>query len=132
MSRFSRGPADPIGPALDSCRAAVKEAGLEFHLATDRAVEDLLYSNVAAALWACRYGIAIIEDRVEEGLNYNVMFEVGAMLVTGRPCLILKDRSIKKLPTDLIGHIYSEVDIAKPKSITPAVLSWAKDRLEIG
>ncbi len=131
ISRFPRKEVadDPIVTALDKCRAVCSELGLEYHLASDRAVEELLFSNVVAALWACRYGIAIIEDTVAEGPNYNVALEVGAMLVTGRPCLILKDHSVKRPPSDLIAHIYDEVEVRVPASIEAAIRGWAADRL---
>ena len=44
---------------------------LHLHLATDRLIDDDLLANVAGYMWACKYGIALFEDRVEEGLNYN-------------------------------------------------------------
>ena len=34
-----------------------------FRSDADRTVEDLLFGNVAAGMWACRYGIAIFENR---------------------------------------------------------------------
>lgn len=131
ISRFPRKEIrdDPMAVALDTCRAICSELGLEYHLASDRAVEELLFRNVVAAMWACRYGIAIIEDTVGEGANYNVALEVGAMLITGRPCLLLKDRSVKRPPSDLVAHIYDEVDINTPGSLEVAIRGWAADRL---
>jgi hypothetical protein len=43
-----------------------------------------LFSNVAAYMWACRYGIALLEDRVGRGVNGNVLIELGAMVMAGR------------------------------------------------
>lgn len=131
ISRFPRKdhPDDPIGEAHKACRRACKELGLEYHLASDKTVEEQLFNNVAAIMWACHYGIAIIEDTVAEGSNYNVALEVGAMLITGRPCLLLKDASVKKPPSDLVAHIYDSVDIKKPDTIEKAIRGWAKDRL---
>ena len=54
---------DPIAPALEAVKAACEAHGLEFHLASDRAIVDDLWSNVAAHMWACKYGIAFFEDR---------------------------------------------------------------------
>lgn len=132
ISRFPRGDSDPVEAALEACREGCRAVGLEFHLASDRSVEDMLFHNVAAAMWASRYGIALLEDRAERGLNYNVVFEAGAMLVTGRRCLLLKDRSIEDLPTDLVGHIYTPVDLDDTASVGNAVEAWAKDMLAIG
>lgn len=131
ISRFPRGEGDIITSTLAVCREACLAHGLDFHLAADRAVEDYIPKNVAASIWACKYGIAIIEDRVAEGLNYNVIFEVGAMLVTGRRGLLLKDKSIPELPTDLVGHIYTPVDIGNRASVTQAVEDWITKSLGI-
>src|SRR5438874_1801095 len=79
--------------------------GLRLHLASDAIVEDTLFANVAAYMWACRYGFALLEDRVEEGVNYNVVIEVGAMFMAGRQTALLKDTTVPTLPTDLVGHI---------------------------
>ena len=133
MSRFPRDDIDddPIDQVLPVCRATCQELGLELHLASDRAVEDLLFGNVAAAMWASRYGIAILEDTVGEGLNYNAVLEVGAMLVTGRRCLLLKDVSIPEKPTDLIGHIHQTVDVRNPQSVRDAIRQWITKDLAI-
>ncbi len=129
ISRFPRTASDSIVAALQACRRVCAEQALEFHLASDRTVEDYIPKNVAASIWACKYGIAILEDRVDEGLNYNVIFEVGAMLATGRRCLLLKDVTSPKPPTDLIGHIYAEVDIEHIASVEAAVAEWIRGSL---
>jgi len=132
MSRFPRAQADPIGTAIDVSRATCAEGGLEMHLASDRVVEDLLFGNVAAAMWASRFGIAIFEDRVGEGLNYNVALEVGSMLATGRRCLLLKDVTLDRLPTDLVGHVYQPIDLHDPATIATAVAHWITEDLALG
>lgn len=127
ISRYSRSDSDPMDQALSMSREACSQSGFEFHLASDRTVEDFLLSNVAACMWACRYGIAVLENRVGEGLNYNVVLEVGAMIATGRRCLLLKDSSCPDLPTDLVGHIYSSINLEAPETVSDAVNSWLKD-----
>ena len=133
MSRFPRDDVDddPIDQIIPVCRATCQELGLELHIASDRVVEDLLFGNVAAAMWASRYGIAILEDTVGEGLNYNAVLEVGAMLVTGRRCLLLKDVSVPEKPTDLIGHIHETVDVRNPESVRDAIRHWVTEDLAI-
>lgn len=56
MTRFpdaKAGTADPVGRALAVVREVCAEAGLEFHLASDRAIVDDLWANVTAHMWAC-------------------------------------------------------------------------------
>ncbi len=83
-------------------------------------------------MWACRYGIAFFEDRRSRGLNYNLTIEVGSMLITGRRCALLKDVSIKSMPTDLVGKIYKPVDIELPSSVAKVVHAWLRDDVDVG
>jgi hypothetical protein len=137
MTRFpdadesKKGP-DPVNPALTTAREVCLLHGLQFHLASDRAIVDDLWANVAAHMWASQYGIAFFENRRDRGLNYNLTIEVGSMLITGRRCALLKDCSIPKLPTDLVGQIYKSVDLSKPKTISDALHIWLRDDLNLG
>lgn len=135
MTRFpdqKAGTADPVGRALAVTKEVCADLGLEFHLASDRAITDDLWSNVTAHMWACRYGVAFFEDRVERGLNHNLLIEVGAMIMTGRRCALLKDGSIKQMPTDFVGMIYKSVDLEKDDTVAYTVRTWLRDDLRIG
>ena len=94
-------------------------------------MDDDLWTNVAAHMWASRYGIAFFEDRRKRGVNYNLTIEVGAMLMSGRRCALLKDRSIASLPTDLVGRIYKPVDLDDGETVMTALHSWFRDDLAI-
>lgn len=59
--------ADPAGRALGVIRDTCEGKGLQFHLASDRAISDDLWTNVAAHMGASRYGVALFEDRAEPG-----------------------------------------------------------------
>ncbi len=83
-------------------------------------------------MWACRYGVALFEDRVDRGLNDNLLIEVGAMLMTGRRCALLKDGSIERMPTDFVGMIYKSVDLSVGDTVAATVRAWLKDDLGIG
>ena len=123
---------DPVAGALDVAREVCRLHGLEFHLASDRAIHDDLWSNVAAHMWASRYGIAFFEDRRARGVNYNLTIEVGSMLMTGRRCCLLKDASIKRLPTDLVGRIYKSIDLDAVTTVQAALHAWIRDDLGLG
>jgi hypothetical protein len=135
MTRFpdaKAGMADPIGRAVAITKEVCAEFGLEFHLASDRAISDDLWTNVTAHMWACRYGVAFFEDRVARGLNHNLLIEVGAMIMAGRRCALLKDGSIAGLPTDFVGLIYKSVDLSAEDTVAAAVRAWLKDDILIG
>ncbi|MFF2050532.1 hypothetical protein ACFVU2_02925 [Leifsonia sp. NPDC058194] len=135
MTRFpdaKAGTKDPVGRALAVAKDVCAEFGLEFHLASDRAITDDLWSNVTAHMWGCRYGIGFFEDRLERGLNHNLLIEVGAMIMTGRRCALLRDGSIDKMPTDFIGMIYKSVNLEDESTVRDRVTDWLKDDLRVG
>lgn len=132
MTRFpsaEAGTKDPVGQALQTARDTCALHGLEFHLASDRAMHDDLWTNVTAHMWASRYGIGLFEDRVQRGLNHNLTIEIGGMLTTGRRCALLKDGSLEKMPTDLVGQIYKSVDLEQQGSVADALHVWIRDDL---
>lgn len=134
MTRFPRKgkPEDPIQGVIDTVRAALASHGLHLHLASDAIVEDTLFANVAAYMWACQYGFALFENRVGLGLNYNLVIELGAMVMAGRQCALLKDATAPDMPTDLVGHIYKPVDFGDLETVDAAAHQWAADDLGLG
>jgi DNA-binding MarR family transcriptional regulator len=136
MTRFpdqqDESSSDPLHDALEVARRACADHGLQFHLASDRMIVDELWNNVAAHMWGCRYGIAFFEDSRGHGINYNLTIEVGGMLLSGRRLALLKDRSIERLPIDLVGHIYKDVHLDDLDSIALALHVWLRDDLRLG
>ncbi len=134
MTRFAREnrPDDPIGGVIETVRQALDEHGLRLHLASNAIVEDTLFANVAAYMWACQYGFALFEDRLDEGINYNVVIEVGAMVMAGRQTALLKDETVPELPTDLVGHIYKPLNFEDLDAVARATHSWVVDDLGRG
>lgn len=130
MTRFPRSDRDddPIAEVIDQVRRTVERHGLYLHVASDRLIDDDLLANIAGYMWACKFGVALFEDRVSEGLNKNVVIEVGAMLMTGRRCALLRDTTAPPMPTDLVGHIYKSVDFADLMAVDREMDGWvAKD-----
>jgi hypothetical protein len=128
MTRFQRTERDddPIGRVVERIRDVLTGNGLHLHLASDRFIDDDLWANIAGYMWACRYGIALFEDRVDEGLNYNLVIETGAMLATGRRCALLRDRTAPPMPTDFVGRIYRPVDFDDLDGVADEVDKWAR------
>lgn len=115
---------DPIGSLIEACRRALRLHGLRLHLASDAIVDDGLLANVAAYMWACKYGLALFENRVGRGLNYNLVIEVGAMIMAGRRCVLLRDSTAPAMPTDFVGQIYKSVDFTDLRAISEAIHRW--------
>lgn len=135
MTRFPRpGRADdPNQGVIDTAREVLAGHGLTLHLASDAIVDEDLFSNIAAYMWACQYGLALFEDRVGEGLNYNLVIEVGAMVMAGRRCALLRDGpTVDRMPTDLVGHIYKELDFTDRDAVARGMHMWAAEDLGLG
>jgi len=122
---------DPVQTVIAAARAALSARGLHMHLASDRQADDELFGNVAAHMWACRYGIGLFETRFGEEFNDNLQIEVGAMLMTGRRVVLLKDKDTPEMPTDFVGHIYKSVDFDDDESITQTLDEWVTDDLGV-
>jgi hypothetical protein len=122
---------DPIKDVIETARTVLDDFGLTLHLASDRTADDELFGNIAAHMWACRYGIGLFETRFGTELNDNVQIEVGGMLITGRRCALLKDRDTPNLPTDFVGQIYKSVDFDDIDAITAMIRAWVVDDLNL-
>jgi len=60
--------------------------------------------------------------------NANIALEVGFMKSRGLNILLLKDKRLKKLPTDIISKIYKEFNFDYPEGdIKKAVTEWIGD-----
>lgn len=125
---------DPLQQSIDVVRTVIQQHRLNLHLASDRQIEDDLLGNVGAYMWACQYGIGMLEDRVSNGrgLNSNMLIELGSMLIMGRRCAILKDRTSPAPPSDLSGQIYKSVDFDKDCTVSEAVHQWLSEDLALG
>jgi hypothetical protein len=122
---------DPVRGVIDAIRDVLRGLGMTLHLASDRNADDDLFGNIAAHMWACRYGIGLFETRFGTELNDNVQIEVGGMLITGRRCALLKDRDTPALPTDFVGHIYKPVDFDDFDAVRETVIAWMRDDLGV-
>lgn len=122
---------DPVRNVIATARETLDARGLKMHLASDRQADDELFGNIAAHMWACKYGIGLFETRFGEEFNDNLQIEVGAMLMTGRRVVLLKDRDTPDMPTDFVGHIYRSIDFDDPPSVVRELEAWASEDLGI-
>jgi hypothetical protein len=97
--------------------------------ADDKQYHDNLYFNILTYVHGCRFGIAVF-DRIEsESFNPNVSLEVGYLLGLDKSVCFLKDRTLRTLPTDLVGHLYKEFDPLECENTMPSALwKWMEDK----
>jgi hypothetical protein len=134
MTRFSRPGTplpDPVPAVIERLREVMDAHGMKLHVASDRQAEDDLFGNVGAHMWACQYGLGLLENRLggAAGLNDNVLIELGSMMVTGRRCAMLKDRTALGLPSDLTAQLYKSVDFDDLDAMSAAAHRWVADDL---
>ena len=97
--------------------------------ADDKQYMDDLFPNVKVYMHGCNFGIAVFDRITEEDLNPNVSLEVGYMLGMGKSVLLLKDKNLKSLQTDLMGKLYKEFDPLKiSKSLPNQIEKWLSDK----
>ena len=97
--------------------------------ADDKQYHDDLLSNVQTYLYGCGFGIAVFERIEAEDFNPNVSLEVGYMLAMKKPVCLLKDQTLKTLPTDLVGKLYKEFDPQDSDNTIPDEISkWLSDK----
>jgi protein-tyrosine-phosphatase len=108
---------------------AVRAFGLEFVRADDPNWLALsIWQRVQFCLEACHLGIALFESVDQPDFNPNVLFELGYLLGLGRNCLLLKEKRLRQLPTDLGGHVYKEFDSRDiERTILGQVADWLKE-----
>lgn len=130
ITRYPAGPADPFAQLIERLRGACAEHGLNLVLASDGNAEDTLWPNVVTYMWGSKYAIVLM-DSADGVLNSNVLIEVGGMLMTGRRCAILRDVSVPKMPTDLVGHIYKPVDLSDQDAAVGVIHDWIRKDLRL-
>jgi acylphosphatase len=120
----------------DTIIKTLKEHGLCGWRADDserRLMEDI-WDNIVVNMLSCKYGIAVFVDKKvldryndEEIIvfNANIALEVGFMKSRGLDILLLKDKRLKKLPTDIISKLYEEFNFDNPEGdVEKAVTKW--------
>jgi hypothetical protein len=131
VTRFPKSPDDRFASLISELRDAVAKHGLVLQVASDRIAEDTLWSNVVTHMWASKYAIVLM-DSLDGAPNPNVLIEIGGMLMTGRRCAILRDKSVPRMPTDLVGHIYKPTDLDDHVASIRLVHQWIRDDLGLG
>ena len=126
MMRFSDTPAHR--EIISSARNA---AGVKISLlrADDKEYHSDLYYNILTYIYGCSFGVAVFERIEQDDFNPNVSFEVGYMLALKKPVLLLKDKNLKVLHTDLVGKLYRPFDAQSISATLPSqITKWLGDQ----
>jgi len=121
----------------DNIVATIKKVLQEYNIialrADDKEYMDDLFSNIKVYMHTCDFGIAVFDRITEDNFNPNVTLEVGYMLGMGKDVLLLKDKTLKSLSTDLTGRLYKQFDSIDSENTLPEQLQkWLNDKGIIG
>lgn len=111
-------------------RSVLKSYGLNPVRADDKMYmrDRNLWNNVCVNMICCKYGIAILEDRVADEFNPNVALEYGFMRALDKPTLLLADVGFRNLRADIIGTMREHFDITDIKgTIKEPIEKWLKE-----
>jgi CheY-like chemotaxis protein len=128
MTRFQ-----PKNPQLESIDQVLRKSlaahGLCGHRADDRCyvTDRNLWDNVCVYMLGCKFGVAVLEDIIQEEFNPNVALEYGFMRGLGKHVLLLKESRFHPR-ADIMGTLWEELDIFNiDSSIETAINRWAHD-----
>lgn len=114
-----------ITQAIRDALASYGIAGLR---ADDKEFHEDLFPNVQTYIHGCSFGVAVFERLQGDEFNPNVALEVGYMRALRKPLCLLRDSTVKTLPTDLVGKLYKSFDTQNAATSIPQVLTkWMDD-----
>lgn len=129
MTRFVKG--NKLLEELDrELRAVLREHGFNPLRADDKMYlrDRNLWNNVCVYMICCKYGIAILEDRIKDEINPNVAIEYGFMRALNKQTLLLADVGFRNLRADIIGTLQEKFDITNIKeTIREPIEKWLKE-----
>lgn len=95
---------------VDAVKTSCETKGVSVLRADDRAYSDDLWDNVMTYMYACEAAIAVVEEINTREFNPNIAIEIGFMMAKCKPVLLLKDKAIQALPSDIAGKLYRPYD----------------------
>lgn len=82
----------------------------------------ILWDNLCTYMIGCKYGIAVLQDKVGDELNPNVTLEYGFMTALGRDVVLIQEQSFKHIRADILATIPKKFEIAPALSLNKASL----------
>lgn len=114
---------------VSTIKSVLKKHNITALRADDKEYMDDLFPNVKVYMHACDFGITVFDRITEDDFNPNVTLEVGYMLGMGKDVLLLKDKTLKSLSTDLTGRLYKQFDTTDVANTLPEQIEkWLSDK----
>ena len=120
--------AKPFAKIVEAIQKVAVEHGLTVLRADAHEFHAGVFENVRTYLHGCGFGIAVYERIETNEPNANVGLEVGYLMAMNKPVLLLKDKTVPTLQTDLAGKLYKPFDPHDPEGTIPVQLTkWLED-----
>lgn len=130
MMRF--GASEQMKEIHDAIVSGLADHGMNAVRADDRDYTGELWSNIEVYLTGCHYGIAVFEDIEQRDYNPNVSLELGYLMGRGKRTLLLKEKRLPNMPSDVVHRLYKEFDSYEiEKSVKREVGTWISRDLRI-
>lgn len=114
---------------VQTIKDTLKKYGIIGLRADDKEYADDLFANIKTYMHCCNFGIGVFERILEDNFNPNVSIEVGYMMGLRKNVCLLKDQTLKNLPTDLMGKLYKQFNPQDvEKTLPDQVEKWMKDK----
>ena len=109
-------------------KKSLNEYGINLLQADDKSYSDSLWHNVKAYMNACDLGIAIFNLIDTREFNPNISLELGYMMAKKKDILLLKEKHLEALYSDLVGKLYKTFDSLEiQSSLKSCIREWLKD-----
>jgi len=126
MMRFNEG--DQYVDIARTIKNELSEYGMNVFRADDKEYADDLWENVCVYMLGSTYGLAVFEQMDDRDFNPSVALELGFMMALNKRCLIIKDKRMDKMPTDIVGKLYKEFDTYQiSETLKKCIKDWASD-----
>jgi hypothetical protein len=113
---------------IASLRKVLRALGFNPLRADDRVYSNDVLANIETYLYGCHFAIAVHDRFLSDEHNANVALEVGYCLGMGKPVCLLKEHTLRSLPSDMQGRIYVPFDGSKIEaSLSSALAKWLAD-----
>jgi hypothetical protein len=120
--------AKPFGRIVQVIKDTAANYDLSIVRADEHEFHPELWGNIQTFLHGCGFGISIHERIETNEHNANIGLEIGYLMAMRKPLLLLKDRTLETLQSDLAGKLYKAFDPHDPEKTVPDLLKkWFAD-----
>jgi hypothetical protein len=124
-------PSEQLEDVYSTIEATLSARGLHCVRADEKDYSEDLWTNIEIYLTCCNFGIAVYEDIHARSANPNVALEVGYMLAKRKRVLLLKEKSLPAMPSDLVHKLYKKFDAFRIKeTVAKEVGRWVDTDLD--